>query len=260
MASRQLHVRRLGPADSDACPVVFLHGLFGVWSNWQRIARPFAADRAVLLPDLRNHGRSPWDDEMSYESMAGDLLSMLDDRGIEQVDLVGHSMGGKAAMWLALTAPTRVRRLIVADTAPISYPRKLDAMMAALRKLPLGEIRDRKDADARLAKDVRTAGVRDYLLTNLVREQSGWRWRMNLKALCTSIGTLQAFPEASGRRFEEASLFIYGTRSDYVGASALTPIRSLFPLAELHPLAQAGHWVYSEQPEAFTRACELFLS
>jgi pimeloyl-ACP methyl ester carboxylesterase len=232
-----------------------VHGLFGSSANWQGIARRLGDDRRILMPDLRNHGSSPRDHRMDYPSMAADLGRLLDDLGVGRAHLVGHSMGGKAAMWLALTQPDRVASLVVADIAPVTYPARLEALLEALTSLPLDEIRDRSDAHARLAPRIPQTPVRDYLLQNLAREHGGpWRWRVNLPVIASSMGTILGFPDADGRQFAGTALFVYGSTSSYLAADHLPRIRELFPLARLRAIPNAGHWVYADQPDAFVAA------
>jgi pimeloyl-ACP methyl ester carboxylesterase len=259
MSLVRLHLRDYpGPAEST--PILLVHGLFGSGANWHGIARRLAQTRPVLVPDVRNHGESPWDAEMDYPAMAADLAAVLDGRGIEGAHLVGHSMGGKAAMCLALAQPERVRSLTVVDIAPIAYESRFGTLVEALQALPLEDLRDRRDADARLAAVVSSAAVRGYLLQNLAYDAvGGLRWRVNLPVLAASLGQILGFPDGEGRQFAGPTLFAYGSRSDYVGAEGLARIRALFPLARLRSVPNAGHWVYADQPDAFLAALTGFL-
>ena len=265
MAAVILHHRHYGERAAQALPVLLCHGLFGSAANWHGIAKRLADERLVLVPDLRNHGASPWDPRMDYPAMALDLAALLDRLGIARAHLVGHSMGGKAAMWLALSAPERVGSLVVADIAPVTYPSRHGALVSALAALPLGEIAHRRDADARLAQTIHSAAVRGYLLQNLIHDRAdkdragAWRWRINLDALARSLKPLLSFPAAEGHSFPGPSLFVYGSRSDYVTKHGLPRIRALFPLARLRTIANAGHWVYADQPDAFVAAVRGFL-
>ena len=260
MTALKLHLRHYGEASAAGLPLVLIHGLFGSAANWHGIARRLATGRRVLVPDLRNHGQSPWDPRMDYRTMAIDLAALLEREGIDRAHLVGHSMGGKAAMWLALTAPERVGSLVVADVAPIAYATRHGALVQALAALPLNEIADRRDADSRLAAAIHSAPVRGYLLQNLAHDGAGgWRWRLNLEVLAQSLEGILGFPEATGLQFPGATLFLYGSRSDYVTGEGLPRIRALFPLARLRSIPNAGHWVYADQPEAFVAAVDGFL-
>ena len=259
MSISRLHVRDYqGPA--GALPVVLVHGLFGSAANWHAIARRLAETRSVLVPDLRNHGESPWDEPMDYPAMAADLAGLLDSRGIAAAHLVGHSMGGKAAMWLAFSRPEQLRSLTVVDIAPVAYASRFGALVDALQALPLGELRDRRDADAYLAAAVASDKVRGYLLQNLAYDaDQGLRWRVNLPVIARSLGDILGFPMADGREFAGPTLFVYGSRSDYVGAEGLARIRALFPLARMRAIPNAGHWVYADQPDAFLAAVTGFV-
>lgn len=245
--------------DGGATPLLLLHGLFGSSANWHGIARRLADSRRVLVPDLRSHGRSPSGDIVSYPAMADDLTKLLDAEGIGEVAIVGHSMGGKAAMWLALTHPERVRALAVVDIAPVAYPHRFDTIFDPLLTLDLSRLMDRKAADALLAGRLPDPSLRGYLLQSLVREGEGWRWRLDLQALAASIDEIVSFSDPGGRKYPGPTLFIYGTESDYVSGEHLRAIRGLFPLARLRAVPGAGHWVYADQPDAFVRALESFL-
>jgi pimeloyl-ACP methyl ester carboxylesterase len=256
----RLHCREYGRAQAGAGTLVLLHGLFGSGGNWHGVARRLEQRFHLLVPDLRNHGRSPWDEAVDYPAMAGDVLELLDDRGVERASVVGHSMGGKAAMWLALSHPLRVLSLAPVDIAPVRYPQGLDPVFRALEGLGLGSVSDRAEADRALAASLGSAAVRAYLLQNLVRRSGGWAWRMNLGALSRGRGSLQGFPEVpAGRRFPGTTLFIAGGRSDYLRAEHAAAIRQWFPRARTYRIPQAGHWVYSEAPEPFLRALRTVL-
>jgi esterase len=255
-----LNTRELG-ADTAGRAVVLLHGLFGSSANWLGIARELAADgRHGFLPDLRNHGRSFHHPDVSYPALAGDLLRLLDARGIEEADLVGHSMGAKASMWLALAEPARVHSVVAVDSAPVVYPNRFDAVLAGLQSIQLDAVGTRADADAALASWVTDRRIRDYLLQNLVRDDGAWRWRINLAALTDGIGTIVGWPEAApGAAFPGRALFLYGGASDYVLPAYESRIRQLFPYARLRSVAGAGHWVYADRPADVLAALRSFL-
>ena len=251
--------RAYGDPQSSRTPVLLLHGLFGSSANWHGIAKHLAQERPVVSMDLRNHGRSPWDASMGYKEMAADLGALLDSIGVERAVLVGHSMGGKAAMWLALTQPDRVEAVVVADIAPVTYPGRFETIVDALSRLELDGLGSRREAETRLEDRLPDPAVRAYLLQNLIKEGDGWRWRVNLASLSRSIDQLMSFPRADGRQYPGPALFVYGTDSDYVTGTQLGAIRMLFPLARLRAVSNAGHWVYADQPDAFVRAVKGFL-
>jgi len=255
-----LSFRAYGEGARDRLPVLLIHGLFGAASNWRGIARRLAGQRHVLVPDLRNHGDSPWAERMDYPSMSGDVAALLDAQGIERAHLVGHSMGGKVAMWLALNDPEHVGSLVVADIAPVTYESRFGSLMSALSNLPLAELRDRRDADRRLSEVIGSAPLRGYLLQNLVQDAEGhWRWRMNLTALAASLDLILGFPETGGSQYPGPTLFVYGGQSNYLTGETLPRIRALFPLARMRSIPEAGHWVYADQPDAFSAAVMGFL-
>jgi esterase len=252
-----LHYRESGNPERPV--LMLLHGLFGNAGNWQGVAKHFQDDYRLILPDLRNHGRSPHARAMDYPALAEDLRALMDRLQVESATLVGHSMGGKSAMWLALNHPERIDRLVVADIAPIDYPSRFDEIFQGLSELPLEGLVDRAAADLSLARRVPSRAVRQYLLQNLIKGPEGWGWRFNLPVLKASALTLAGFPPTDDLSFAGEVLFIYGERSDYVLPEYRDSIDALFPHARLRMLNGAGHWLYTEQPEAFSRALKAFL-
>jgi len=252
----ELYHRELA-TDSDLPPILMMHGLFGSSSNLLAVGKALSTQRSVILPDLRNHGRSPHDDDVSYQAMAQDVLQMLDDLGYEQVDVLGHSMGGKVAMWLALNFPERINHLIVADISPVNYPNRFAELLALLADLDINHIESRKDADQQLANFIEEKSLRDYLLQNLVFRDGVWQWRMNLKALTAGIETITAFP-LTHQEYDKPVLFLKGEHSAYLADKYLDDLYRLFPLAEIIVVEGAGHWLYAEQPENFMNAIHSF--
>ncbi len=260
MTNTQLVYREYGNTASDAQPLLLLHGLFGSSANWHGIARRLADRYWILVPDLRNHGRSHWSARMSYEAMANDITRLMDDLGIRQAPMIGHSMGGKAAMWLALTQPDRVGRLVVADIAPVRYQSRFSDILAGLSALPLEGLKTREQAGSLLSAAVPEQAVRNYLLQNLLRDGDAWRWRVNLPVIGANINHIMDFPDTEGHQYPGPTQFVYGTASDYVGGAQLAAIKARFPLARLRAISNAGHWVYADQPNAFVAAVDGFLS
>lgn len=252
----ELNFRELGSGP----PVVVAHGLFGSASNWQSIAREFADRHRLLLVDLRNHGDSPRSDVMDYSVMAADLAGLIERECDGTAALVGHSMGGKAAMTLALTQPELVERLAVIDTAPAEHDSSIGRYVEALAAVPLAEIESRRDADALLADAAPEAGLRAFLLTNLRRTEAGWEWRINLPVIAKALPALAAFPDLGRARYDGPTLFIAGENSDYVTAAHLTAARQWFPAARRQVVAGAGHWVHAERPAETVAALAAFLS
>lgn len=245
----------------DGPPLVILHGLFGNARNWDGIAKRLANDWRVLAFDLRNHGDSPWDDDSGYPAMAGDVVAALDRRGIERPLVVGHSMGGKAAMALALEHPDRVGALVVVDIAPADYAPSFLPYVQAMQAIDLDDLTRRSQADRTLAPIVPEAGVRGFLLQNLVQRGDRFVWRVNLAALASGMAEIVSFPsDLLARVYDQPTLFLTGGNSDYVGPAHDGRIRSLFPTARIDALPGAGHWVHAEQPELFTAKLERFLA
>jgi pimeloyl-ACP methyl ester carboxylesterase len=256
--------------------VVFVHGLFGQGKNWTTIAKGLAGDHRVTLVDLPNHGHSPWTDRVHYLDMVEMLAAELAAYG-EPVTLVGHSMGGKVSMQLALRRPDLLRALVVVDIAPVEYPLQggrtddpdeeaspFAAYIDAMRKLDLDALRTRQDADAALQAAVPSRMVRSFLLQSLVREglgpDGGWRWRLNLDLLDRDLGELRGFPEPpAGATFDGPVLWIAGVNSTYVLDEDRPLMDALFPATRLVRIKNAGHWVHSEQPEVFLETLRRFL-
>jgi esterase len=241
-------------------PVLILHGLLGSARNWSSFARRLGASRPVFALDLRNHGASPWADEMTYDQMAEDVRAFLARHELPAAALIGHSMGGKVAMRMGLAHGDEVSRLVVVDVAPVAYGRDFNAYVEAMRALDLSKIRRRAEADALLAEQIADPGVRGFLLQNLVSTDDGLAWRVPLQALAGNMPELTGFPEPrDGEHYAGPALFVTGGRSDYVRPEHHATIRRLFPNARLAPIADAGHWVHAEQPQRFFEVVSAFL-
>ena len=253
--------------------VVFVHGLFGQGKNWTTIAKGLADHHRVTLLDLPNHGHSPWTDRVDYLDMADLLATELQELG-EPVTLVGHSMGGKVAMQLALRHPELLRALVVVDVAPSDYPERgartddpdeeatpFAGYIAAMRALDLDTLQTRDDADEALRPAVPSRMVRSFLLQSLVRDgATGWRWRLNLAALGRDLGHLRGFPEPPpGATYDGPVLWIAGANSTYVLPQDRVRMDELFPSTRLVTIKNAGHWVHSEQPAVFVETMRRFL-
>ncbi len=252
-----LNVIRHG-TPTDAPPLVIAHGLFGSARNWGVIAKRLRMQREVLAVDLRNHGDSPRAADLSYGAMAGDLAAVIEKNG-RIADVLGHSMGGKVAMMLALLRPDLVRRLIVVDIAPVAYDHSQAGYVRAMQAVDLAAVTRRSDADAMLAKDVPEAGLRAFFLQSLVVEREGARWKLNLEALADQMPQIMGFPDPAGT-FKGPTLFLCGATSDYVRDTHLPLIRAWFPEARRQQVAGAGHWLHAEAPKPFGDAVEAFLA
>lgn len=241
-------------------PLVILHGLFGTLDNWQTLAKMWSADRSIISADLRNHGRSPHADEMNYPLMAEDVAELLESLDIHDCALLGHSMGGKVAMQVALSYPGLIRKLVVVDMAPRRYGRGHDEVFTALRALDPATLDDRREADELMRPFMADAGVRMFLLKNLVRRDGGgFRWRMNLEVLERDYETLGGPVGRPGQTFTEPTLFLRGGNSGYVKDEDWPHILQLFPSAELATVAGAGHWLHAEETEEVHELVEDFL-
>lgn len=256
-----LQVREFGHYTGERPTLILLHGLFGSAVNWSGVARSLSDREHLLVPDLRNHGKSPHHGQMNYPAMAGDLLELLDEHGFDTVRLVGHSMGGKLAMWFALENPSLVAGLSVVDIAPVNYSHRFDRILEALQGLDLARLIDRQQAHTELAAVLPEPALRHYLLQNLVKVDRKWRWRLNLPGLAVAMDDILDFPVPAGAQaYPGPALFIHGSDSDYVQAKHHQRIRQLFPLARMRQVPGAGHWVYAEQPQAFLSALGPFLA
>ncbi len=240
-------------------PLILLHGLFGAGQNWGAIRRALAPRFRVLTPDLRNHGASPQADDMSYAAMAADVAETMDAAGIDRAAVLGHSMGGKVAMTLALTEPDRVERLVVADIAPVRYRPTLRAYVAAMRALPLAPGLTRKDADAALAATIPEAGIRAFLLQSLRFETDPPSWRLGLAAIEAAMPAIEDFSPPPGATYGGPTLVMAGARSPYIRAEHHEAFRALFPRAAFATVPDAGHWLHAENPAGFLAALEPFL-
>ena len=242
-------------------PLAILHGLFGSGRNWASIAQRLAAHHRVLALDLRNHGGSPWTDTMDYEEMADDVRATLHARGYRRYALLGHSMGGKAAMVAALLHGAEVERLAVVDIAPVNYPPHHLALVRAMRELDLDGINRRSEAEAGLAPSIPNPTERAFLVQNLVFEDGRARWRLNLAAIEQAMPRLGEFPDLPPTAvYDGPALFIAGGQSDYLRPGHEPAIRRRFPRAEIARIDNAGHWLHAEEPQAFLAIVERFLA
>lgn len=243
---------------SGKIPLLIVHGLFGSGRNWGVIARRLADSRDVIAVDQRNHGGSFWSDRHDYPAMADDLAEVIASLG-GRADVLGHSMGGKAAMQLALSQGHLIRRLVVADIAPIAYSHDQTRHIDAMRALDLTGVTTRGEADRRLAETVPDEGLRAFFLQSLdLKAEGGARWRLNLDALEASMPAIVGWPGTQGR-FDGPTLFLSGAESHYVKPEYRETIRSLFPAARFAKIPGAGHWLHAEKPREFEETVRVFL-
>jgi pimeloyl-ACP methyl ester carboxylesterase len=261
MPVRLAHIEHPAQGAETAPPVVVAHGLFGSGRNFNTLGRRWAADRRVVLLDMRNHGASPWTGEMGYAEQAADLAEAVDRLAGGRAVVLGHSMGGKAAMALALSRPDRVAGLIVADIAPTPYAHTHLPYVQAMRGVDLRSVRRRSDADPLLADGVPDPALRAFLLQNLLVEEGTARWRLNLPAIEREMPTLTGWPETWPQpRYDGPTLFLHGGASDYLPAELRPRIAELFPAAEVQTIEGAGHWLHAEKPAEFADAVAGWLS
>ena len=253
-----LHHRVLGSEHPAASSVIILHGIFGTSDNWQTFGKSLAERRRVLLVDQRNHGLSPHSDAFSYPAMADDLKALVEEQALPPAVVLGHSMGGKTAMFFAVRYPELLNKLIVVDIAPRAYPVHHQTILDAFAAVAVDEIQSRSEAEEQMAPLVPEQGVRQFLLKNLQRTDDGFAWKLNLPVIRDNIEAVGAVvPE--GKTFEKPTLFVRGANSDYVRDEDETMIKQHFPQAQVATIEKAGHWVHAEQPEALLEVVTRFL-
>jgi pimeloyl-ACP methyl ester carboxylesterase len=250
-------LRHPAATPTSAPPLLIAHGLFGSARNWGVIARRLSDRREVLAVDMRNHGDSPRFPTQSYADMAADLAGVIAAHG-GRADVLGHSMGGKAAMMLALTEGAMVNRLVVADIAPVAYSHDQTRHITALRALDLSGLTSRAEADKRLAAAVTDPALRAFFLQSLDLRATPPRWRINLDVLEAEMPKIIGWPQVAGR-FDGPTLFLSGALSHYVLPDYRDAIRTLFPAARFAKLPGAGHWLHAEKPRAFEETVRVFL-
>jgi len=238
-------------SDGTAPPLFIAHGLYGSGRNWGVIAKRLSDRGPVMAVDMRNHGTSPWFSTHSYEDMAADLAEVIEAKAGGPVDVLGHSMGGKAAMVLALTRADLVNRLIVADIAPVSYGHSQAQYIDAMRSVDLSAITKRSDADAQLKEVVDDPALIPFFTQSLdVKEK---KWRLNLNVLEAEMPNILSFPDMDSL-FDGKALFLSAANSDYVAREYRDRIKDLFPDATFIKIKDAGHWLHAERPREFESA------
>ena len=264
----ELFFRKSGKGD----PVVVLHGLYGSSDNWYSFARMLGTDYSVYLIDLRNHGNSPHHPEHNYHVMCEDLKEFLQSHGISKPVILGHSMGGKAALAFGIKYPDMVSKMIVIDISPLGYGRHHNSaenalherIIRALLSINPDVLTTREEADKLLQKSIAPPAIRQFLLKNLKRDHEGkFYWGLNLQAIADNLPAIfdSVVPEVMGLHIipEFPLLFIKGEYSGYVKPSDEKAIHEYFPWAGIVKIPGAGHWVHAEQPEALLRAVLEFI-
>ncbi len=245
-----------GSAAADAPPLIIAHGLYGSGRNWGVIAKRLSDTRHVITPDMRNHGTSPRAASQSYPDMAADLAELALEIGTP-VDLCGHSMGGKAAMALALTQPDLIRKLVIADIAPVTYPHSQQGMIDAMRTVDLTHITRRSEAADQLAAAGIEPALQSFFTQSL--DMPNRQWRLNLDALEAEMPRIMGWPDDLTGPFDGPTLFLSGGASDYVLPDHRPHIKSLFPNAHFAKIPDTGHWLHAENPRAFEATLRAFL-
>lgn len=241
-------------------PLIILHGLFGTQENWRTLSKNFGQHFQVFALDQRNHGRSPHSTVFTYEAMAVDIREFMQEHALPSAYLLGHSMGGKVAMRFAITYPNLVDKLVVVDIAPKVYPPGHDDVFASLYALNLPTLRSRQDADADLAQYLPDLALRQFLLKNLERTESGtFRWRINLNGIRDNYHEMLKGFDLT-RTYTKPTLFIKGSDSGYIKESDFVTMREIFPRAQLVTIPGTGHWVHAEAPQEFARTVIAFLT
>jgi esterase len=242
----KLYHRELGQGQ----PLILLHGIFGSSDNWLTQARLLSADYRTYALDLRNHGQSPHDEKFDYPSMVEDVLEFIEINKVHDPVLIGHSMGGKVAMNFAVAHPDELLKLIVVDIAPKAYSMLDYVILDGLKAIPVEKITSRNEADQVLAEFVKEPDVRQFLLKNLQRKpDGGYIWKLNLTAIADNLDQIGADLQFKGT-FDKPTLFVRGSRSNYVKDEDVSRIREVFPSAVLETL-DTGHWVPTEKPKEF---------
>ncbi|NUO82756.1 alpha/beta fold hydrolase [candidate division KSB1 bacterium] len=257
MPQLQLHFREYGQGDKV---LVILHGVLGASQNWQRVAKVLGENYRVLVVDQRNHGSSPHTPAHTIDDLREDLFAFFEQHGLEQAFVLGHSMGGIAAMEFAFHYPERLRGLMIEDIAPRAYRSTSVDIIAALAQLDLRRLTARQQAEEELRSTIPNAVVRQFVLTNLVRSASGeWQWRMNISALATYQHELAHYEAPRHARYTGETLFLGGARSEFHIDQHHDLILQHFPNSHLEMIPNAGHWLHFEVWEVFVAHVRNFL-
>lgn len=243
----------------EGVPLIVIHGLFGSARNWKGLSRQFAQHFQVVTVDLRNHGDSFHAPEMDYASMSNDVIQLMDKLALHSAHILGHSMGGKLAMKLTQLYPERVKKLVVADIAPVPYGHSYTDIISPVQALDLSLIASRKDADSMLAQSITDSSIRQFILQSLSIQDGKALWKLNWKAIQQNIASIIGYESIMDWQIHNPTLFIRGETSPYVTSTNWELIRQHFLEAELVTLDNAGHWLHAEQPAAFATAVLKFL-
>jgi esterase len=244
----------------EGSPVITLHGLYGSYENLGMLIRKLHTCFQVHAVDLRNHGRSPHSDTMNYKCMAKDIIKYMDANNLLTVDFIGHSMGGKVAMEIALNFPERVNKLVILDIAPVTYTHNAHVVLDSMLDVDLTTVNSRQDAELQLANNISQKSIRQFLLKNLYRDPSTskFKWRLNLEAIYKNFSNILAKPSGD-YVFNNKALFLRGEKSNYVTEEHYQLIKKLFNNSVIQTIAEAGHWLHAEKPSMVSGSILKFL-
>lgn len=266
----ELFFRKMGQGP----PMIILHGLYGSSDNWISIARAFSEKFEVFLPDQRNHGNSPHTKEHNYIALRNDLYEFMELQGIDKAVILGHSMGGKTAMYFATAWPEKVQSLVVVDIFPGSYksltrptPQSVDHLniLSSMLAVDFSKVNNREDVNRFLSETILSERVRHFLLKNVVRNKEGkYSWRLNVKSLHDQLpyimDGLDSKPFLNGNGITGFPvLFVKAANSGYIREEDISTIKTIFPFAELVTIPDSDHWVHVEKPELLIKTIEYFV-
>lgn len=252
-----LFFRQLGKGN----PLIIIHGVFGSSDNWISIGRKLSDRFSVFMLDMRNHGQSPHSDEFSYKAMSDDIFEFINEHNLKEINIIGHSMGGKVAMLFASRFSEIVKKLVVVDMAPKRYAPHHKQVFDGLFSLNLNTLNTRSEADKQLSFYINEPLIRQFLLKNLYRKKDNtFNWRLNLTILKDNIDNMDEININSNNAFLKPTLFIKGEKSNYILPFDESSIKTLFPNAVFVSISNAGHWVHAEQPEEFLKTITNFLN
>lgn len=259
MTVPSIYHRQLGPVDGE--PLIAVHGLFGSLENLGVVTRQLSDTYCVYALDLPNHGRSEHTTgDIDLLAMADAIVAWMDEQGLSQAHFLGHSLGGKVGMEIALRYPARIHRLVVADIAPVAYSRRHQDVFDAFRAVDLSTLKSRMDADKLMQPHVSELSTRSFLLKNLEKGEAGWSWRINLDGLIKAYDQLIAANTTEYPCFDGQVLFIKGEHSPYILPEHKAPILALFPQAGVKVISGTHHWLHAEKPDIFVGIARRFLS
>lgn len=251
----ELHYRTLG----EGSPIIILHGIFGTSDNWQTFGKQLADEYQVYLLDQRNHGLSPHSDAFDYSLMSEDLHEFIQHYQLKSPTIIGHSMGGKVAMFYAVSYPEEFEKLVVVDIAPRSYPLHHQHILDAMSAVDLTSATSRSEVEEQMKPFLPDRGVRQFLMKNLKREDNNsFSWKLNLASIRDNIKNVGVAVEPAAS-VEKPALFVRGENSDYIRTEDELLIKEIFPQASVVTIKNAGHWVHAEQPEALYQTLKKFL-